>query len=99
MMRVEQALEVLGLSADELTEQAVRYAFAARVREVHPDTSLESSRDAASQIDTLRMARGLLMTHLATSGTACTACDGRGNVPGRLGVIQCTRCAGQGVIT
>lgn len=93
-VKVSEALEALQITG-ELTEAGARAAFAARVKEAHPDSGADAA-GAASRIAALRKARDVLAQHMKTLDKACSMCQGSGVVrTTSWRKVLCPRCGGK----
>lgn len=73
---------------------SVKAAFAARCREMHPDTTPDATDRVA--IGMLQEARNVLLNDIAQKNNACKLCRGVGKVRGAIGYRKCGACAGTG---
>lgn len=88
-MNLSEARAVLDLAAISPTPGAVRAAFAAKVRQLHPDTS-DGPQEGASMA-TLQAARDLLLQAVGGGGGACPYCQGRGFVVKGFARVPCPK--------
>lgn len=99
-MNRTEALEILGLvdaSRDPLTENIVRDAFRARVKQIHPDMGDSAAGAGANMVKTVA-ARDYLLKNITTADDfACRQCAGVGMVRvGKMGWRECAACKGSG---
>lgn len=88
-MRLEQARRILQLPT-VYNAEAVRAAFVARCKALHPDAG-GSGGDLAE----VTAAHDLLIGFIKPS---CKQCSGRGYIRGRIGAEPCTQCHGEGTV-
>lgn len=93
-MTPAKAMTLLGLPSNDLSEQAVKAAFARRVKEVHPD--IASAPSFCTSVSDLKEARDLLLDGMTLQNSACTLCRGDGKVRGIMGWHKCSACNGTG---
>ena len=90
-----EARKLLGLGAlQALTPEIVRAAFAAGVKDAHPDTGMQPSggaREAGFRIKELKEARDILLADLGTRPTLCLMCGGSGWVLHGFKKVRCGR--------
>lgn len=94
-MTPAQAIALLGLPDGPLTADAVRSAFAKRVKCVHPDSAAETATVIVA-VSTLKTARDVLLQEITNQNNACALCCGTGKVRGRIGMQGCSACEGTG---
>lgn len=99
-MNLKEASKVLIVDLDGITDAAVSAAFAARVKEVHPDTAPKETALQGAMLQVYKTARDRLMKHVKQQQALvdCSRCGGEGVIVNGMGVAKrkCIRCNGEG---
>lgn len=93
-MKLATALSLLAL-AEPLTAEAIKAAFAEKVKACHPDTE-SGLLTGMAPIRDYQEARKVLLAHLEGQNNTCKMCGGSGKVAGRVGSRPCVGCSGKG---
>jgi DnaJ-class molecular chaperone len=94
-MNHEEAKHLLGLiNGEVLDARKVKAAWARCVKAAHPDTAVGESDSLA--VETLTMARDVLINRIAGKENTCKVCSGVGKVRARFGATVCFQCKGTG---
>lgn len=80
--RIQGAKVRLGIKGDHWSEADVRLAAAAKLRELHPDTSGAGRADAGPKIAKLKSDKAMLLKYATPEqpGHKCPHCGGAGYV-------------------
>lgn len=75
--------------------EQTKAAFARTVRRYHPDTAMARDKHTYT-METLQMARALLIEEHRQTARQCRLCMGQGSVGQKLGRQKCVACGGTG---
>lgn len=93
-MTPRAAARLLGL-VNGFGAEDVRAAFVAKVKATHPD--MNPGEDLGADVAALVAAKDLLLGNQANE-IPCPQCRGSGSIKGKIGVYECGRCGGEGVV-